>query len=131
MNPPIDLPKYQRYLQEYVDQALANSDGSPGGVRDYLEGIQVKGWLVKDKPEKQRALADAIQAFSEHRHWPLDIILSHLGLEPQLAAPVVGEERLLGGEVGSAPVHERLAQGPLDALTGTVGDPLAPDRDAV
>jgi radical SAM-linked protein len=34
-----------------------------------------------------------------------------------------------GLRAGAAPLHERLAQGPLDAEAGTVGDPLAPDRD--
>lgn len=34
-----------------------------------------------------------------------------------------------GLQAGAAPLHERLAQGPLDAESGTVGDPLAPDRD--
>ncbi len=34
-----------------------------------------------------------------------------------------------GLEAGVAPYHERLAQGPLDAEAGTVGDPLAPNRD--
>jgi hypothetical protein len=27
-------------------------------------------------------------------------------------------------------LHTRIAQGPLDPQTGTVGDPTAPDRDA-
>ena len=80
MNPPIDIKKYQHYLQQYVDQAFQNSDGTVRGLQDYLESIQVKGIFVRDKVEKQRALADAIQAFTEHRHWPLDIILSHLGV---------------------------------------------------
>jgi len=31
---------------------------------------------------------------------------------------------------GSAALAQRLAQGPLDPANGTVGDPLAPDRDA-
>jgi len=35
----------------------------------------------------------------------------------------------VGLEAGSAPLHERLAQGPLDAVHGTVGDPLALNRD--
>ena len=81
MNQLINLPKYRRYLQEYVDQALERSDGTPSSIRDYLDSIQVKGLFVRDKAEKERALADAIQAFSEHRHWPVDIILSHLGVE--------------------------------------------------
>jgi hypothetical protein len=37
--------------------------------------------LVRDKEEKQRALQEAIKAFQGHRHWPLDIIFSHLGVE--------------------------------------------------
>ena len=80
MNQPIDIQKYRHYLQQYIDQAFQNSDGTARGLRDYLESIQVKGIFVRDKVEKQRALADAIQAFTEHRHWPLDIILSHLGV---------------------------------------------------
>ncbi|MCW2854637.1 MAG: hypothetical protein JWR52_252 [Marmoricola sp.] len=35
-----------------------------------------------------------------------------------------------GTSVRPAALAQRLAQGPLDAQTGTVGDPLAPDRDA-
>ncbi|OGO28848.1 MAG: hypothetical protein A2Z16_11155 [Chloroflexi bacterium RBG_16_54_18] len=82
MNQPIDIQKYHHYLQEYVNQAFRHSDGTARGLRDYLESVQVKGLFVRDKVEKQRALADAIQAFTEHRHWPLDIILSHLGVSP-------------------------------------------------
>ena len=61
----------------------------------------------------------------------LDLVLRH-GTPSVRPDDVLAGLRAIGGlEVGSAPVHERLAQGPLDALTGTVGDPLAPDRDAV
>ena len=81
MNQPIDIQKYRTYLQDYVSQAIRGSDGTPHGIRDYLDSIQVKGVLVRDKAEKQRALTDAILAFTEHRHWPLDIILSHLGVQ--------------------------------------------------
>lgn len=35
-----------------------------------------------------------------------------------------------GARLGSAALAQRLAQGPLDAEHGTVGDPLTPDRDA-
>lgn len=35
-----------------------------------------------------------------------------------------------GISTSSAALSQRLAQGPLDSRTGTVGDPLAPDRDA-
>ena len=44
---------------------------------------------------------------------------------------LAGLRALVGLEAGSAPLHERLAQGPLDAQLGTVGDPLALNRDTV
>jgi radical SAM-linked protein len=61
----------------------------------------------------------------------LDVVLRH-------GTPSVRPDDILAGlrevaelDAGAAPLHERLAQGPLDPQTGTVGDPLEPDRDAV
>jgi len=72
---------YQEYLQQFVTQAIQNSDGSNREIYELLSEMQVKGLLVSHREEKRRALADAQQAFDEHRHWPLEIILSHLGIE--------------------------------------------------
>ena len=44
---------------------------------------------------------------------------------------LAGLRSISGLEAVAASFHERLAQGPLDAGTGTVGDPLAPNRDTV
>ena len=44
---------------------------------------------------------------------------------------LAGLRTVVGLEAGSAPLHERLAQGPFDAGLGTVGDPLALNRDTV
>jgi radical SAM-linked protein len=59
----------------------------------------------------------------------LDLVLRH-------GTPTVRPDDVLAGlrstsglEAAAAPFHERLAQGPLDTETGTVGDPLAPNRD--
>jgi len=71
---------YRQYMVQYIREALANTDGSNSRVGEYLGGIIIKGWFVKNKIEKQRAVADARAAFDEHRHWPLDIILSQLGI---------------------------------------------------
>ncbi len=73
--------RYQHYLQLYVSEAIQNSDGSNRGIYEHLSTIQVKGLLVRERAEKERALADARQAFDEHRHWPLEIILSQLGIQ--------------------------------------------------
>ncbi|MBA2738178.1 MAG: DUF2344 domain-containing protein [Nocardioidaceae bacterium] len=42
---------------------------------------------------------------------------------------LAGLREVAGLEASAAPVMQRLAQGPLDPRDGTVGDPLAPDRD--
>ena len=59
----------------------------------------------------------------------LDVVLRH-------GTPSVRPDDILAGlraaaelEVPGAPLHERLAQGPLDTEHGTVGDPFAHDRD--
>jgi hypothetical protein len=72
---------YQEYLQQFVTQAIQNSDGSNRGIYELLSEMQVKGLLVRHREEKRRALEDARRAFDEHRHWPLEIILSQLGIE--------------------------------------------------
>jgi radical SAM-linked protein len=61
----------------------------------------------------------------------LEMVLRH-------GTPTVRPDDVLAGlcsiaglEARSAPFHERLAQGPLDEQTGTVGDPLAVNRDTV
>ena len=76
----MDHALYRRYLKEYVAQARQASDGSVHSIAEELSAIHVGGLLVVHKEEKKRALADARRAFDEHRHWPLEIILSHLGL---------------------------------------------------
>lgn len=59
-----------------------------------------------------------------------------LGMVVRHAEPAVRPDDVLAGlreiaglSTTSAPLVRRLAQGPLDSQTGTVGDPLASDRD--
>ena len=82
----MDTTVYRKYLQTYIDEAIQNSSGTNDAIASYLGEIQVKGLVVRHREEKQRALADACAAFSEHRHWPRQIILSHLGLETDAAS---------------------------------------------
>ena len=76
----MDFALYRRFLNEFVREALQNSDGTNAAISGYLWEKQVGGWLVTHKTERQRALTDARQAFDEHRHWPVEIVLSHLGV---------------------------------------------------
>ena len=84
----MDIGLYRNYLQQYVSDAIRETDGSIYQIREYLFNVQIGRYLVRHKQEKKRALLDAQVAFDEHRHWPLEIILSHLGVEaPGEAGP--------------------------------------------
>jgi len=76
----MNFARYQQYLHQYVCQAIEESDGTNQGIAECLWGTQVKGLLVTHREEKRRALDDARKAFDDHRHWPREIILSHLGI---------------------------------------------------
>jgi len=78
----MDIGVYREYLEKYVLEALQNSDGSVAGISNYLWNIKVSGILVRNRTEKQKALEDARHAFDSHRHWPVEIVLSHLGVKP-------------------------------------------------
>jgi radical SAM-linked protein len=60
----------------------------------------------------------------------LEVVLRHGTPSVRPDDILAGLREVAGLDVSAAPLHERQAQGPLDPLTGTVGDPLAPDRDA-
>lgn len=76
----LDIKRYNFYLQQYVSEAIRNSDGSNRSISEHLETIRVSGLFVRHRREKQQALADARAAFDKNRHWPLEIVLSHLGV---------------------------------------------------
>lgn len=77
----MDLGLYRRYLEEYVAEALENSDGTPSGVSEYLRSIKTAGRFTRHREEKNLALEEVRKAFDDHRHWPVSIIISHLGIE--------------------------------------------------
>ncbi len=77
----MNVELYRRFLQDYVRSAIANSSGTNTGIYEYLASIRIGKYFVQHKEEKERALADARRAFEEHRHWPLQIVLSHLGID--------------------------------------------------
>jgi radical SAM-linked protein len=61
----------------------------------------------------------------------LEVVLRHGTPSVRPDDVLAGLREVSGLEVGSAALFARLAQGPLNEQTGTVGDPLDPDRDAV
>ena len=79
--PELDIGAYRRYMQELIVEALQNTDGSINEITEYLRSKRVSGLLVRNKKEKQRALEDARLGFEKNSHWPVEIIISHLGVE--------------------------------------------------
>jgi len=76
----MDLIVYRHYLEKFVREAVENSDGTNPGISNYLHEKKISGFFVRHRSEKQKALNEARQAFVEHRHWPVEIVLSHLGI---------------------------------------------------
>jgi radical SAM-linked protein len=60
----------------------------------------------------------------------LELVLRHGTPSVRPDDVLAGLREVAGLEVTSAPLYERVAQGPIDCETGMVGDPLALDRDA-
>ena len=80
-DPIVDYGVYWKYLDELVQEALVNSDRTNKGISNYLQAKQNPGFLTRHRHEKTKALEEAIKAFNEHQHWPLEIVLSHLGID--------------------------------------------------
>lgn len=74
---------YRQYMREYLRDALQKSDGSNAGVSNYLMQQIPPGRFTRHREEKARALTDVQRAFAEHRHWPVDMVLTYLGIKPE------------------------------------------------
>lgn len=81
-NLPLDMERYRGFLRAYLHEAMLHSDGTVRGISEYLETVRLGGWFVRFRRERLRALEDARRACDEHRHWPLEVLLAHLGVEP-------------------------------------------------
>ena len=79
----MDYKLYNQYMHEYLKAALVEGHNKPAEIAQYLEQIALPGRFARNKEERIRALREVRQAFNEHRHWPLGIILSHLGIDPE------------------------------------------------
>ena len=78
----MNIGVYRKFLNELMQDALENTDGSTAEISRYLWDRKISGILIRHRKEKERALEDARKAFDEHRHWPIPIVISQLGLNP-------------------------------------------------
>lgn len=94
-----------------------------------VERMMKKGPRTFDCRSAVVELTSALSTEDADECATLDMVLRH-GTPSVRPDDVLAGLRLMAGlEAAAAPLHERLAQGPLDAETGTVGDPLALNRD--
>ena len=83
----MDHKLISQYMHEYLKDALKTGHDRPAEIARYLEELPLPGRFARNKEERIRALREVRQAFTEHRHWPLDIILSHLGIDAEKIKP--------------------------------------------
>ena len=91
------------------------------GLRTFDARAAVVRLELADPPARMRASTDACAI--------LDLVLRH-GSPSVRPDDVLAALREISGLSLGAAHQQRLAQGPLDERSGTVDDPLAPDRDA-
>jgi hypothetical protein len=80
----MDIGAYRAAVQDYVIQALENTDRSNKQISEFLWSLSVPRFLARNKTEKRRALADVRKAFDDHGYWPLEVILNQLGVDKEL-----------------------------------------------
>ena len=104
-------------------QAFLGADEVP------VERMTKKGMRTFDCRAAVVALSSARTGDNEDECAILDMVLRHGTPSVRPDDVLAGLRSISGLEAAAAPFHERLAQGPLDSKTGTVGDPLALNRD--
>ncbi|MBN2148674.1 MAG: hypothetical protein JW726_14905 [Anaerolineales bacterium] len=77
----MNVKVYREYLNQFVQDAIESSNGTNFSIAENLQARVIRRHFVRNREEQLRALADARKAFEEHRHWPLSLVLSHLGIE--------------------------------------------------
>ena len=102
-------------------------------IQEFLAAREVVVERLTKRGPRQfdcRAAVVAMSAESDHECAILDVVLRH-GTPAVRPDDILTGLRQTAGLPGSAAaLFQRLTQGPLDDASGTVGDPLAPDRDA-
>jgi radical SAM-linked protein len=112
-------------------------DGAAEAVTKFLATAEVEVQRMTKKGLRTFNCRDAVVSLTSHvgevsgqECAILDVVLRHGTPSVRPDDILAGLREVAGLDVGTAPLHERQAQGPLDPLTGTVGDPLEHDRDA-
>ncbi|MGH3493137.1 MAG: TIGR03936 family radical SAM-associated protein, partial [Sciscionella sp.] len=113
-----------------------STEAAAAAVRRFLEQESVRVERMTKKGVRSFDCRAAVVSLAVGQHVGetgkcaiLDLVLRHGTPSVRPDDVLAGVRTIAGLEAGPAPIHERLAQGPLDPRTGTVGDPLTPHRD--
>ncbi len=113
-------------------------DEAVAGVRTFLAAAEVpvermtkRGLRSFDCRAAVVSLQVADTRLSQESCAILEVVLRHGTPSVRPDDVLAGLREVAGLDAGPAVLFQRQAQGPLDEQAGTVGDPLAPDRDAV
>ena len=117
------VPGLTRAAAEQAVQQFLAADDVP------VERMTKKGLRTFDCRAAVVSLTVASGPGSDPQCAILDVVLRHGTPTVRPDDVLAGLRSLSGLEAVAAPLHERLSQGPLDPQTGTVGDPLALNRD--
>jgi hypothetical protein len=58
----MNIGVYRKFLNELMQDALENTDGSTAEISRYLWDRKISGILIRHRKEKERALEDARKA---------------------------------------------------------------------
>ena len=94
-----------------------------------VERMTKKGLRTFDTRAAVQTLTASSEPGREEMCAILEVVLRHGTPSVRPDDVLAGLRDIAGLQVDFAPLHERVAQGPWDVETGTLGDPLAPDRD--
>ncbi|MDQ4084296.1 MAG: TIGR03936 family radical SAM-associated protein [Actinomycetota bacterium] len=108
--------------EEAVDEFLRRSSVQ-------VERMTKKGLRIFDCREAVVSMSVASDGGPDPGCAILDMVLRHGTPSVRPDDVLTGLREVAGLASPGAPLHTRLAQGPLDSQTGLVGDPLAPERD--
>ncbi len=95
-----------------------------------VERMTKKGLRTFDSRSAVVRLASRTTPEGHTSYAILDVVVRHGTPSVRPDDVLAGLRAIAGLAPSAAPVATRMVQGPLDAQTGTVGDPFAPDRDA-
>ena len=135
---PGSLPERLEASRWQITVPGVSTPAAEEAVRRFLDSSSVLVQRMTKKGLREFDCRAAVVSLrtcpGQYSHQPcaiLELVLRHGTPSVRPDDVLAGLREVAGLEADAAVLHERLAQGPIAPEDGTLGDPLAPDRDAV